>query len=253
MLLLSHLGPGHSSSPTSYFLFSMPITPSFLPFCPLHSAKPPNQTILIICILFLQPGLLSSVLQRSPCCSDRGHHSITDSDVSRKCLYMSPIHMAESSYWASLVAQIVKNHLQCGRLGFDPWVGKIPRRRAWQPIPVFLPGESPWTEEPGGLQSMGWQRVEHDWATKHSTHRVHTPQTLAYLLPPRQQMTWSLWLLRKRRPPGRDPQPTAYGSAHWLPPRLTPPHPLRHWSIFFAWAQDPFFCILFFIKLPKCT
>ena len=26
----------------------------------------------------------------------------------------------------------------------------------------------PWTEEPGGLQSMGSQRVGHDWATKHS-------------------------------------------------------------------------------------
>ena len=26
---------------------------------------------------------------------------------------------------------------------FNPWVGKIPCRRAWQPIPVFLPGESP--------------------------------------------------------------------------------------------------------------
>ena len=25
---------------------------------------------------------------------------------------------------------------------FDPWVGKIPWRRKWQPIPVFLPGES---------------------------------------------------------------------------------------------------------------
>ena len=25
---------------------------------------------------------------------------------------------------------------------FDPWVRKIPRRRAWQPTPVFLPGES---------------------------------------------------------------------------------------------------------------
>ena len=24
---------------------------------------------------------------------------------------------------------------------FDPWVGKIPWRREWQPIPVFLPGE----------------------------------------------------------------------------------------------------------------
>ena len=32
-------------------------------------------------------------------------------------------------------------------------------RRAWQPTPVFLPGESPWTEVPGGLQSMGSQRV----------------------------------------------------------------------------------------------
>ena len=26
--------------------------------------------------------------------------------------------------------------------GFDPWVGKIPWRRKWQPTPVFLPGES---------------------------------------------------------------------------------------------------------------
>ena len=43
-------------------------------------------------------------------------------------------------------------------------------RRAWQPTPVFLPGESPWTEEPGGPQSMGLQRVGHDWATKHSAY-----------------------------------------------------------------------------------
>ena len=27
-------------------------------------------------------------------------------------------------------------------------------RRAWQPMPVFLPGESAWTEKPGGLLSM---------------------------------------------------------------------------------------------------
>ena len=31
-----------------------------------------------------------------------------------------------------------------------------------------LPGESPWTEDPGGLQSMGSQRAEHNRATKHS-------------------------------------------------------------------------------------
>ena len=28
------------------------------------------------------------------------------------------------------------------RHGLDPWVGNIPWRRAWQPTPVFLPGES---------------------------------------------------------------------------------------------------------------
>ena len=43
--------------------------------------------------------------------------------------------------WTSLVAQMVKC-LQCRRPRFDPWVGKIPRRRKWQPTPVLLPGES---------------------------------------------------------------------------------------------------------------
>ena len=31
---------------------------------------------------------------------------------------------------------------QCRKRSFDPWVGKIPWRRKWQPTPVFLPGES---------------------------------------------------------------------------------------------------------------
>ena len=30
---------------------------------------------------------------------------------------------------------------QCRRLGFNPWVAKIPWRRKWQPIPIFLPGK----------------------------------------------------------------------------------------------------------------
>ena len=69
----------------------------------------------------------------------------------------------ESSLWfilklfallkAPLVAQMVKNP----PVMQETWVRKIPWSRAWQPTPVFLPGESPWTEEPGGLQSMGLQ------------------------------------------------------------------------------------------------
>ena len=40
---------------------------------------------------------------------------------------------------------------QSRRHGFDPWVGKIPWRRKWQPALVFLTGDVPQTEEPGRL------------------------------------------------------------------------------------------------------
>ena len=46
--------------------------------------------------------------------------------------------------WASQVALEVKNppaNAGDTRRSFDPWVGKIPWRRAWQPTLVFLPGE----------------------------------------------------------------------------------------------------------------
>ena len=50
--------------------------------------------------------------------------------------------------WASLVAQLVKNPPQCRRPGFNPWVGKIPWRRARPPTLVFWPGEfSPWGDK----------------------------------------------------------------------------------------------------------
>ena len=68
------------------------------------------------------------------------------------------------------------------RLEFDPWVGKIPWRRAWHPTPVFLPGESPWTEEPGGLQSIGsvgctntqkhWKMKDPKWSVTIRSQRV---------------------------------------------------------------------------------
>ena len=64
--------------------------------------------------------------------------------------------------WTSQMALVVKNLWRHERCELQPGVRKIPWRRAWQPTPVFLPGESPWTEEPGGLQSMGWQRVGRD-------------------------------------------------------------------------------------------
>ena len=48
-----------------------------------------------------------------------------------------------------------------GDLGSIPGSGKSPGERDWPPIPVFLPGEL-CTEEAGGLQFTGLQRLGHD-------------------------------------------------------------------------------------------
>ena len=94
-----------------------------------------------------------------------------------------------------ILAQLIRGHIFNIR-SVTEQLGKIPWKRNRLSTPVFLgfpggsdgkvsacnmgdlvsipglgwsPGESSWTEEPGGLQSVGSQRVRHDRATKHST------------------------------------------------------------------------------------
>ena len=74
---------------------------------------------------------------------------------------------------------------------FHPWVGKIPWRRSWQPTPVFFPGESPWTEKPGGLQSIGSQEsgmtepAMHAWTCRRNSWKFLEAE-------------WSLFLIIKK-------------------------------------------------------
>ena len=63
----------------------------------------------------------------------------------------------------SLVVLVVKNQTANAgdvRHEFNPWVGKIPWRRARQPSPVFLPGESHRQKSLGGLQSTELDMTE---------------------------------------------------------------------------------------------
>ena len=66
--------------------------------------------------------------------------------------------------WASQVVLVVKNlSASAGdgkRCGFDPWVTKIPWRRAWQPTPVFLPGESHGQRSLEGYSPQGCQESD---------------------------------------------------------------------------------------------
>ena len=66
------------------------------------------------------------------------------------------------SIWASLVAHLVKNPPAMQ----EPWVQSLgwedPLEEGMATHSSILAWKSPWTEEPGGLQSLGSQRVGHD-------------------------------------------------------------------------------------------
>ena len=79
-----------------------------------------------------------------------------------------------SIYGASLLAQLVKNlpavqetwvWSQGREDSLEKEVGSHSSTLAWK---------IPWTEEPGGLQSMGSQRVRHDWMTNTFTFTLHS-------------------------------------------------------------------------------
>ena len=73
-----------------------------------------------------------------------------------------------------------KRHKRCG---FDPWVGKIPGSRKWQPTPVFLPGQrdlagySLWDCEESGMTEHACTR-----ARAHTHTHTHTHTHLKILI-----------------------------------------------------------------------
>ena len=79
----------------------------------------------------------------------------------------------------SLVAQMVKclSTMQETRVQSLGWEDPLEKEMAIHSSTTAW--KIPWTEEPGRLQSMGSQRVGHDWAT---SRHIHTTQT-DYLLP----------------------------------------------------------------------
>ena len=68
--------------------------------------------------------------------------------------------------WASLMAQQWMICQQCRRCGFDPGLGRSPEEEMATHSSI-LAWKIPWTDEPGGLQSKGSQRLKHDWVSEH--------------------------------------------------------------------------------------
>ena len=65
-------------------------------------------------------------------------------------------------HWASLVAQLVKNLPAVQETQFRSLGWEDPLEKEMATHSCILAWKISWTEEPGGLQSMGSQRVGHD-------------------------------------------------------------------------------------------
>ena len=99
------------------------------------------------------------------------HFGLTHSLLSFSSFELTVLKVQQKAFqWLSSK----ESACQCRRCQFDPWVGKIPWRRKWQPTLVFLPGKSHGQKSLVGLQSMGSQRVGHDLVTKQKQQKLNS-------------------------------------------------------------------------------
>ena len=83
-----------------------------------------------------------------------------------------------------------RGHKRCV---FDPWFGKVPWRRALQPTPVFLPGESHEQQSLASYSPWGSQRVGHNWNDLAESSTRKEKVTLSWVLKDTQpKMLWKI-------------------------------------------------------------
>ena len=87
------------------------------------------------------------------------------------------------------------------RLGFDPWVGRIPWKKKWQPTPVLLPAESHGQSSLAGYsRGVAMSRTRLKWLSTHVC-RCRTEQrwlTWVSLFPTPGSLPGGPWMLGER-------------------------------------------------------
>ena len=105
--------------------------------------------------------------------------------------YHLPLGFPDSASGKELTCQCRRHK----RRRFNPWVGKIPWRRAWQPTPVFLPGEFHEQMNVVGYCPLGHKELD-SWLAITSRRLAETfckksVLDCKYSLPPKSHIYWS--------------------------------------------------------------
>ena len=104
--------------------------------------------------------------------------------------------------WASLVAQTVKNSPVTQETWVQSLAGEDPLEEGMAALQCFV-WRIPWTEEPGGLHSIGSQRVRQDWAA----NTMHW------------DAVWFRWLGGSHGKEHKAPTAGNLRQVHWTPER----------------------------------
>ena len=101
--------------------------------------------------------------------SPSGEVYISAYPVGRECSQQPAVQIFTHNYRAPGLPWWLsgkESACQCRRCRFDPWAGKIPWRRKWQPTSVFLPGKSHGQRSLVACSPWGGKRVGDNLVTK---------------------------------------------------------------------------------------
>ena len=114
--------------------------------------------------------------------------SISQHWSSYTCMYIFFIFFSIIGFPNGSLERICLQCKRYRRCEFDPWVRKIPLKEEMTTHSSILAWKILWTEEHAGLQSIGSQRVRHDWAHTHKILMLYRRTLLGFL-------TWGFFLV----------------------------------------------------------
>ena len=145
--------------------------------CLLHSSPSPQGGLFSLCSEILQGLITVSVLNFLNCfifltlSPSLGWELLNKRTFSHSSLDLhSPTHRPSIVSEFPGGASGKEPTCQCRRRRFDTWSGKIPWKRKWQPIPVFLLGESLGQRSLVGYSPWGHKELD---TTEHLSHTVN--------------------------------------------------------------------------------